>query len=59
VTAEIRFAGTSSGGGYLQVRTDTTASGPFKNYVYGNFSAQGGTPTGEFLSDLSGTTITC
>jgi hypothetical protein len=63
VTAHVSLTATSptpgvTGGGFIQVRTDATMTGPTKNFVYGNFST-GSFPTGEFLSDLTGAALTC
>jgi len=57
VTAQIRFSAPAGTGGFVEVRSDSSANGPFKNMVYGNFSS--GPLTGEFLSDLTGVTIAC
>ena len=48
------FAGTNAG--FMEVRTDSTATGATKNFVEGTFSAAT-LPSGTFLSDLTGVTV--
>ena len=51
--------GSATGGGWLQVRTDATDSGPTKDFVRGDFSS-GPLPTGTFhTGNMTGVTISC
>jgi hypothetical protein len=61
VTPYLYFTTTAlAGGGYVEVRQDSSATGPFKNMVYGSYSTfADGTLDGNFLSDLTGVTVNC
>jgi hypothetical protein len=60
VTARLALSSTAgSGGAFVEVRLDSSASGALKNFVFGNFYASG-LPSGGFHTDaLSGLTLTC
>ena len=60
VTARLALTSAAgSGGAWVEVRLDSSASGPTKNFVLGNFYAAG-LPSGYFQTDIvSGVTLGC